>query len=137
MTSSRPAGSGFVATELALGVAVLLVSVLLLVTTLPQWFERRHAAVVAAREAANVAAAAWPADGREAAEGAALVVAANYGLRPGDLRVEVVAPVERGDAATARATVEVPVVSVLGWFDLGGFTWTVQEQRRVEEHRSR
>jgi hypothetical protein len=128
---------GFAAVELAVGVALLLVPALLLATTLPEWFERRHAAVVAARDAALVAAEAWPADGRAEAEAAGTFVARAHGLPASDVTVEVIAPAGRGDTATARATVEMPIVSVLGWFRLGGFAWTVQEQRRVDDHRSR
>ena len=40
----------------------------LLVASLPQWSERQHAAIVAAREAARVAGQAWPADGEAEAE---------------------------------------------------------------------
>ena len=48
---------GFVATELVLAIGLLLFPVVLLVGSLPQWSERQHAAIVAAREAAQVAGA--------------------------------------------------------------------------------
>ena len=46
---------GFVATELVLAIGLLLFPIVLLVGSLPQWSERQHAAIVAAREAAQVA----------------------------------------------------------------------------------
>ena len=46
---------GFVAVEWVAAIAVLMLPVVVLVATLPNWAERRHAATVAAREAAAVA----------------------------------------------------------------------------------
>ena len=60
--------SGFVAIELVLAIGLLLFPVVLLVASLPQWSERQHAAIVAAREAARVAAQEWPVDGGVDAE---------------------------------------------------------------------
>jgi NADH:ubiquinone oxidoreductase subunit H len=48
-------GRGFVAIEWVAAVALLLLPVVVLVATLPSWAERRHAATVAAREAATAA----------------------------------------------------------------------------------
>lgn len=141
MTSGRRVGhagasQGFVAVELAAAIALLLVPTLLLVATLPTWFERRHAAVVAAREAALVAAETWPGDGRARAEDAARLVARDHGIEDSEVHVSVAPPIERGDTAIATVTVEMPVVSALG-LRLGGFAWTVESERRVDDHRSR
>jgi hypothetical protein len=130
------ASSGFVAVELAAAIALLLVPTLLLVATLPTWFERRHAAVVAAREAALVAAETWPGDGRVTAEDAARLVARDHGIDDSQLHVWVRPPLERGNTAVATVTVEMPVVAALG-LRLGGFAWTVESERRIDDHRSR
>ena len=102
--------SGFVAIELVLAIGLLLFPVVLLVASLPQWSERQHAAIVAAREAARVAAQEWPADGGVDAERVAREVATTYGIAPGDLVTVTVSPppgrrlVDRhGDGAYARA----------------------------------
>jgi hypothetical protein len=128
--------NGFVAVELTAAIALLLVPTLLLVATLPTWFERRHAAVVAAREAALIAAETWPDDGRAAAEDAARLVARDHGIGDAEVHVSVRSPIERGDAGIATVTVEMPVVSALG-VRLGGFAWTVESERWVDDHRSR
>ena len=52
---------GFVAIEWVAAVAMLLLPVVVLVATLPTWAERRHAATVAAREAARDLQQHWPA----------------------------------------------------------------------------
>ena len=49
---TRHAESGFVATEFAFGVAVLVLPVALLVLTFPRWSERQVTAGVIAREVA-------------------------------------------------------------------------------------
>jgi hypothetical protein len=135
---ARRAGAshGFVAVELAAAIALLLVPTLLLVATMPTWFERRHGAVVAARESALVAAETWPSDGRTAAVDTARLVARNHGIGDSELAVSVRPPIDRGDTAVVTVTVEMPVVSVLG-LRLGGFAWTVESHRRVDDHRSR
>ncbi len=53
---SRGPESGFVATEFAFGVAVLVLPVALLVLTFPRWSERQVTARVVAREVARRAA---------------------------------------------------------------------------------
>ena len=84
--------AGFVAIELVLAIGLLLFPVVLLVGSLPQWSERQHAAIVAAREAAQVAAQEWPADGG---------IDAKRGARgDGDLRDRAGRREDRGVAAT-------------------------------------
>src|SRR5215475_11236423 len=102
---SRRRDGGFVAIEFLLAIAVLLLPVVLLVASLPQWSERQHAATVAADEAARVAIAAWPADGTEAATDAADTVASTYGVPVSDLQVAVSPRPPRGGLLTVTVTI--------------------------------
>ena len=59
---NRSSESGFVATELALGIGLLVIPVALLVLTLPGWSERQVTARVISREVARRAARAGVCD---------------------------------------------------------------------------
>ena len=58
--SRRRSESGFVAIEWVAAIAMLLLPIVVLVATMPGWAERRHAATVAAREAARDLVDNWP-----------------------------------------------------------------------------
>ncbi len=133
--TTRTSG-GFVATEFVAGVALLLVPVLMLVAALPTWVERRHAATVAAREAARAATETFPADaarGRAVAE----VVAANYGIDPDDVTVEVDSADVRGGQVVARVTVALPALAVPFGGGVGQWHLTTTYALRVDDYRSR
>src|SRR3954453_12813442 len=104
---------GHVAIEFALAIGLLLLPVVLLVAALPSWVERQHAATVAAREAASVAAASYPAEGREAARLAAAEAVANHGVSADDMtltfdRYEM----QRGGMVSARVSIRMPAIVV-------------------------
>jgi hypothetical protein len=128
---------GFVAVELVLAIGLLLFPVVLLVASLPQWSERQHAAIVAAREAARVAAQAWPADGAAAAERVAREVVATYGIAIGDVTITVSPPPDRGDMMTATVTVRMPALAVPLLARVGAWSWTARESVRIDDYRSR
>jgi hypothetical protein len=128
---------GFVAIELVLAIGLLFFPVLLLVASLPQWSERQHAAIVAAREAARVASQAWPADGEAGAERVAREVMATYGIAPGDVTVNVSPPPERGGMLTATVTVRMPAITVPLLARAGAWSWTARESVRIDDFRSR
>ena len=128
---------GHVAIEFALAIGVLLLPVVLLVAALPSWVERQHAASVAAREAASVAAGAYPGDGRDAARLAALEAVTNYGVAPTDIDVAFVRyDVRRGGTVSARVTIEMPAVVVPDIGTVGGFAWSATHSRRIDDYRS-
>ena len=129
--------SGFVAIELVLAIGLLLFPVVLLVASLPQWSERQHAAIVAAREAARVAAQEWPVDGGIDAERVAREVATTYGIAPGDLVITVSPPPERGGLLTATVTVRMPALAVPLLARAGAWSWTARESVRIDDYRSR
>ena len=135
--SPRRADSGFVAIEFVLAIGLLLFPVLLLVASLPQWSERQHAAIVAAREAARVAAQAWPADGEAEAERVAREVVTTYGIAQGDVTMTVSAPPGRGGLLTATVTVRMPAFVVPLLARVGAWSWTARESVRIDDYRSR
>ncbi len=128
---------GFVATELVMAIGLLLLPVVLLVGSLPQWSERQHAAIVATREAAQIAAQDWPADGQVDAERAARDVMATYGIAQGDVRVVVSSPPGRGGLVTATVTVRMPAVAVPLLARVGAWSWTTHASVRIDDYRSR
>jgi hypothetical protein len=136
MTNRRD-GHGFVAIELVLAIGLLLFPVVLLVASLPQWSERQHAAIVAAREAVRVAGQEWPADGQVDASAVAREIAATYGIAPGDIVVTVSAPPERGGILTATVTVRMPAIAVPLLARAAAWSWTASESIRIDDYRSR
>ncbi|MGH9164280.1 MAG: pilus assembly protein [Acidimicrobiales bacterium] len=106
---------GSAAIELALAIGLLLLPVALLVITLPTWPERQTVARAAAAEASRavVLAASWT-EGADDAEAAVAQAAANHGLDPADVTLELAGGLERGASVTARVTVEMPALVLPG-----------------------
>jgi hypothetical protein len=128
---------GFVAIEWAAAIAFLLLPVVMLVATLPTWAERRHAATIAAREAARVLADAWPNGDASEAMLVAGEVGADHGIAPADLDVRVRSLGEgRGGYARVEVVVTMPAISVLG-MGAGAWHYTAVETRRIDDYRSR
>jgi hypothetical protein len=128
---------GFVAAEWVAALALLMLPVVVLVATLPDWAERRHTATVAAREATRVLAREWPHAEAARAVTVALEVAADHGLDGDDVDIDVVSPgVARGDLARVRVRVTMPAVSVLG-ITAGAWMYTAVAVRRIDDYRSR
>ena len=133
----RRRADGFVAIELVLAIGLLLFPVVMLVGTLPQWSERQHAAVVAAREATRAADRAWPADGSVEAERVAREVMTSYGIAANDVKVSVSPPPDRGGLLTARVTVRMPAIEVPLIANATAWSWTTSESVRIDDYRSR
>jgi len=128
---------GFVAIEWVAAVALLLLPVVVLVATLPEWAERRHAATVAAREAARELVRDWPRADTEHAAGVARDIAADHGLAAGDVVVQVLSVgIARGDMARVAVRVKMPAISVAG-MAAGEWHYTAVEVRRIDDYRSR
>ncbi|HEX5614354.1 MAG TPA: hypothetical protein VFZ83_04305 [Acidimicrobiia bacterium] len=128
---------GVAAIELAFGIAVLLLPVIVLVGTLPVWVDHREAAVAAAREAAVVAARDFPDQDPTAADRSARRVLADHGVPATSASIDVRPAAERGDTVDATVRVEVPALHVPLIGSFGAWTVTVVASRRVEDHRSR
>lgn len=128
---------GFVAVEWAASVALLLLPVVVLVATLPVWAERRHAATIAAREAANALARAWPGGAPGDAVREALETMRRLGVDPAEVAVRVPdAGAARGDSVRVEVEVTMPAIAVLG-MSAGAWRDTVVASRRIDDYRSR
>ncbi len=137
MSTQPRSERGFVAIEWVAAVALLLLPIVVLVATLPEWAERRHAATVAAREAARDLVREWPSADPEQAARVAREVAADHGVEVGDVAVRVLsAGVARGDVARVSVTVTMPAISVAG-MSAGEWHYTAVEVRRIDDYRSR
>ena len=135
-TVPPPAGrdGGFAATELVLGVGVLLLPVALLVLTLPTWSERQTTARAIAREVARAAVASGRCDHGDAAA-LASSMARNLGLAPGDASVGLECSgtaLGPGDDVEAAVTVRMPAVHVVGIGDVAGWSWTAHHRQPVD-----
>lgn len=128
---------GLVAIEWVAAVALLLLPVVVLVASLPEWAERRHGATVAAREAVRELVRDWPHADTDHAAGVAREIAADHGLAAGDVVVQVLAVgIARGDLARVAVTVTMPAISVAG-VAAGEWHYTAVEVRRIDDYRSR
>jgi hypothetical protein len=108
-----------------------------LVATLPVWAERRHAATVAAREAARVLVDDWPHGSTDAAVTVAREVAVDHGVDVADVDVRVrSAGVARGDEVRVEVSVTMPAIAVAG-MHAGAWRYTAVAVRRVDDYRSR
>ena len=130
---------GFVATELAVGIGVLVLPIACLVLTLPTWSERQTTARTIAREVGRSTALAGRCD-RSAAEAMTREMATNLGLDPGDVTVSLDcvgnARLPRGGTVTARVTVRVPAVAIPGIGSVGAWSWTAAHTEIVDPYRS-
>jgi hypothetical protein len=136
---TRTGESGFVATEFALGVVVLLVPVALLVLTLPGWSERQVTARVIGREVARRAARDGLCD-QAAARSLGATMARNLGVPPRELTIELScvdgASVVPGSDVEARVTVAMPAVHLPGLGAVGGWSWTARHREPVDRYAS-
>jgi hypothetical protein len=133
----RRSESGFVAIEWVAAIATLLVPIVVLVASMPGWAERRHAATVAAREAARDLVDKWPNGDPAAAVIIARDVAADHGVDSRDLDVRVPSVGEaRGDEVEVDVEVTMPAIGVAG-MSVGSWHYTARATRRVDDFRSR
>lgn len=119
--TSAPQDDGFVAAEWAVGIAVLVLPVLLLVAALPAWTARHEAAAAAAREAARATVQAGDgADAVGAGTAAAMALLAGRGVDAAE--VDVVLPARAfGGGLPRDGIVEVTVTIPGEPLELPGF----------------
>ena len=131
----RSRESGFVATEFAFGIALLVVPVAMVVLSMPRWAERQATARVIAREVARRAARdAWCDDA--AAQDLSETMARNLGVSPDELDVALecvdgTALVAGGDVE-ARVTVSMPGVKIHAFGSIGEWSWTARHREPVD-----
>ena len=134
---TRATESGFVATEFAFGVAVLVLPVALLVLTFPRWSERQVTARVIAREVARRTARDGVCD-RGAALAVGTTIARNLGVAPGDVRVDLAcadgAGLAAGSDVEASVTVAMPAVQLPGVGAVGAWSWTARHREPVDRY---
>lgn len=135
----RGSESGFVATEFAFGVVVLVLPVTLLVLTFPRWSERQVTARVIAREVARRSARDGVCD-RAGATRLGATMARNLGVAPSDVRVELAcaggAGLAPGSNVEALVTVAMPAVQVPGVGPVGAWSWTARHREPVDRYAS-
>ena len=129
---------GFIAIEWVAAISLLLLPAVVLVATLPAWAERKHAATVAAREAARDLQVHWPAGNPAEAELVAKYVAADHGIDAADVSVRVVTVgANPGDQIQVEVSVRMPAIAVPGVSQVGGWTYSTVASLRVDDYRSR
>jgi hypothetical protein len=131
---------GFVAIELAAGVALLVFPVAMLVASLPGWFDRQSLARQAARDAARAVVL----DGTcrdEVASAAALRIVRGGGVDPSEVRVELDcvagSTLARDGIVTAHVTVDMPTVTVPVIGSVGAWRWSAGHAEPVDPFGSR
>jgi hypothetical protein len=128
---------GFIATELVLGLGLLVLPVALLVLTLPGWSERQATARVIAREVARRSARDGVCD-EAMARALGVTMARNLGLPTDEFEVEVVCPggavPSPGGDVEARVTVRMPAVEIPGIGAVGAWSWTARHREPVDRY---
>ena len=116
---------------------MLLLPIVVLVSTMPEWAERKHAATVAAREAARDLVENWPSGNPAAAVLVAQDVAADHGVAAADVVVRVVRVGEaRGSDVEVDVEIRMPALGI-GRMSVGAWHYTAHASRRVDDFRSR
>ena len=128
--------AGFVAIEWLLATALLLFPVVVVAAAVPTWIERQHAATVVAREVAVYAAETFPASSATSRE-IADVIAANYGIPPGDVDVTVLDDAVRGGQVRARVAIVMPAISIPFGGTVGRWRYSTEYTVRIDDYRSR
>jgi hypothetical protein len=134
---TRSSEGGFVATEFAVGIGLLVIPVALLVLTLPGWSERQVTARAISREVARRAAREGVCDlGAARALGASM--AANLGVPSAELGVDLdcvdgsVLPA--GGDIEAQVTVAMPAVLLPGIGAVGAWSWTARHREPIDRY---
>jgi hypothetical protein len=128
---------GFVATEFALGVGVLLLPVVVVVLTIPTWSERQTTARAIAREVARAVAREGLCDHAVAA-GLTDIMTANLALARADVDVGLDcapgAPLVPGDEVQVNVTVQMPAVRLPAIGSVGAWSWTARHRQPVDQY---
>jgi len=136
---SSAAPDGFVATELALGVAVLLVPVAALVLTLPTWSQRQTTGRAIAREVGRAVAREGFCD-VALAGGLTDMMSANLGLPRPDVDIHLAcapnAELAPGDHLDVSVDIRMPAVHLPGFGDVGAWSWTARHRQPVDAYGS-
>lgn len=136
---ARHPEAGFAPVELVLWAGLIVLPTLILVASLPTWWERQSLARLAAQEAARTVALAD--DWDHGVAGAVQVVAelaTNHQVPASDLAITGLAgSLDRGASVSATVTVAVPAMTVPFIIEVPGFTLTATHTELVDPYRSR
>lgn len=141
---------GFVIPEWLLGIAVIIMPVIVIVSSIAPWYQRANLATLIAQEAARTMVLADDWDTGEAdARNVAREIAANHGLGagawcggpgPGCLSIvfDGTTPgvLQRGTEISISVEVPIPGVVVPGIGEVAEFQWTQTHSERVDDYRS-
>lgn len=131
--------AGFAPVELVLWIGLILLPCLILVASLPTWWERQSLARLGAQEAARtvVLATDWG-DGTTRAQQVIAELATNHQVSTGDMAItELSGSLDRGATVSATVTVAVPTMAVPFLVELPAFTITVSHSELVDAYQSR
>ncbi len=130
---------GFAAIELAVGLALLVLPITLLVASIPTWFDRQATARAVARDVAREEAVNQRCDAAMARRAGA-EAAAGFGIDPEEIEVTLDCRdgtrLPRGGTVTAYVEIAVPAVVVPGLGRIGGFRWSVGHTQPVDPYAS-
>ena len=133
----RDPEAGFVATELVLGIGLLVVPVALLVLTLPGWSERQVTARVISREVARRLARDGVCD-VVGSRALGATMAGNLGVPGAQVSVDVScaagAALAPGGDVEARVTVTMPAVNLPGIGAIGAWSWTARHREPIDRY---
>jgi hypothetical protein len=130
--------AGFAPAELVLWTGLILLPTLILVASLPTWWERQSLARLAAQEAARAVALAddWEAGAINAGQVVA-EVAANHQVPPGDVVLtDLAGSLDRGASVSATVSVRVPAMAVPFLVTVPAFEMSVTHTELVDAYRS-
>ena len=120
-----------------LAVGLLLLPIAMIVMLVPQWPERQTVASAAAKDAASIYANATdPTSGAADAAASVAQAAANYGLAPDALTIQLEGEWCRACTVTARVTIDIPAIDVPFAGSVGSFAWTATSSARIDDYRS-
>lgn len=128
---------GLAAMEVALFTGLILLPVLILVASLPTWWERQSLARLAAQEAARTVAlaATWD-EGAQRSQTLVGQIASNHGVDPADISLTLDGALERGGQVAATVTVTVPTMVVPFIVEVPSFHLSSHHTEAVDLYRS-
>lgn len=137
---SRIAGErGMGAIDLVLVSAFILIPFAMLLLSFPIRMEYRSMTDAAAREAVRACATAFdPATGQARAEAVARRILAERSLAPGtaDVSIDCRTSWAPGGVVSARVSLDVPAIDVMGFWTVGTWTITSSYREQMEPYRS-
>ena len=131
--------SGTGAIDLVLVAAFILIPFAMLLLSFPIRMEYRSMVDAAAREAVRACATAFdPEAGQDRAEAVARRILAERSLASGaaDLTIDCRTSWAPGGVVSARVSLDVPAIKVMGSWTLGSWTFTSSYREQMEPYRS-